>query len=91
METPSTPNPATEQEQEKKPAAEAPLVSPTPLDLAALESMLAEAEQRGYDRARAEIATSQWNTPTVGQQPAPAPAEVKEEPFLLHRRRSIWD
>ncbi|MDE6266732.1 MAG: hypothetical protein K2M07_05215 [Muribaculaceae bacterium] len=65
--------------------------TPTSLDLAALESMLAEAEQRGYDRARSEIATAAMDSPVLGEQPEPKPEEVVTEPFLANRRRSVWD
>lgn len=68
-----------------------PVATPTPLDLEALESMLAEAEQRGYDRARAEIATAEMNSPTVGEQPGAPVTEVAEEIFLSNIRPSVWD
>ncbi|MDE7153242.1 MAG: hypothetical protein K2O00_02205 [Muribaculaceae bacterium] len=71
--------------------AKMPVESPTPLDLEALESMLADAEQRGYERARSEIATAEMNAPAVGDQPSAPVTEVTDEPFLSHRRRSVWD
>lgn len=72
-------------------AAKQPLESPTRLDMEALESMLAEAEQRGYDRARSEIATAEMNTPAPGDLPDAPATQVIDEPFLSHRRRSVWD
>lgn len=69
----------------------APVTSPTPLDIAALESMLAEAEQRGYDRARSEMAEAQMKIPTVGEQPEAPATEVTEDVFLKNIRPSVWE
>ena len=78
-------------EQTNEPAVTDSNPSPTQLDIEARESMIAEAEQRGYDKARAEMAQARMDSPAVGEQPGIAPPQVSHETFLSNIRPSVWD
>lgn len=59
-----------------------------------IETLIAEAEERGYLRARQELAQQKFDAPTPGDEPAPPHDRVPPDPifdFLSRDPRSIWD
>jgi len=59
-----------------------------------LEELIRQAEERGYMRAKKEMAAERFNAPAADEEPQPAGtcAQADSNPgFLAREHRSIWD
>lgn len=69
-------------------AEQQPASAPPEPDIAAL---IAEAEKRGYLRARQELAQQRFDAPAAGPEPEPPAVQKPRTDFLSRERRSVWD
>lgn len=59
-----------------------------------IAAMIEEAEQRGYQRAKLEMAEQKFNAPNPDEEPAPVvifPALGNSSDFLSRQTKSVWD
>lgn len=59
-----------------------------------IAALIEEAEQRGYQRAKLEMAEQKFNAPNPDEEPAPIvifPALGNSSDFLSRQTKSVWD
>ena len=63
-----------------------------PMPAVDTDSLVKEAEERGYVRGRNEVIKQQMDQPQVWQMPQTEQATASPQPEILaHLRRSVWD
>ena len=63
-----------------------------PMPAVNTDSLVKEAEERGYVRGRNEVIKQQMDQPQVWQMPQTEQATASPQPEILaHLRRSVWD